>query len=52
MKALCVDFICMRNNFGYTDLLSLAAFFGTYYSTYTFKNEITLIVAITKITKN
>ena len=42
MKALCVDFICMRNNFGYTD----------YYSTYTFKNEITLIVAITKITKN
>ena len=48
MKALCVDFICMRNNFGYTDLLSLAALRGTY----TFKNEITLIVAITKITKN
>ena len=49
MKALCVDFICTRNDFDYIDLSSLAALRG---STYTFENEITVIVAITKITKN
>jgi len=38
----------MKNNFDYTDLSSLTTLRGTY----TFKNEITLIVAITKITKN